>query len=67
MKSLLVTPSDKNELKFLKELFDRLAVHCSVISTEEIEDYRLGKIMIGVDRKKKTPKVSILKKLRKRN
>ncbi len=65
MKSLVITPRDSSELKFINDLLIKLGITASVMSEEDMEDIGLSKLMKGVDRKKTVSKASILKKLRK--
>jgi hypothetical protein len=65
MKSLVITPRDKSELRLINELLVKLGISVSTFSQEEMEDLGLSKLMKGVDRKKTVSKASILKKLRK--
>lgn len=65
MKSLVITPRDKSELRLINELLAKLGISVSAFSQEEMEDLGLSKLMKGVDRKKTVSKASILKKLRK--
>jgi hypothetical protein len=65
MKSLVITPKDKSELRLINELLVKLGIAVSSVSQEELEDLGLSKLMKGVDRKKTVSKASILKKLRK--
>ena len=65
MKSLVITPRDSSELKFINDLLIKLGITASVMSEEDMEDIGLSKLKKGVDRKKTVSKASILKKLRK--
>ena len=65
MKSLVITPRDKSELRLINDLLVKLGITVSSLSQEEMEDLGLSKLMKGVDRKKTVTKASILKKLRK--
>jgi hypothetical protein len=65
MKSLVITPRDKSELKLLNDLLEKLGIAVSSLTAEEMEDLGLSKMMKTVDRKNTVSKNSILRKLRK--
>lgn len=65
MKSFVITPRDKSELRLINEFIESLGLPVSSFSQEEMEDFGLSKLMKSVDRKKTVTKASILKKLRK--
>ncbi len=65
MKSYVITPRDKSELRLISEFIESLGLSVSSFTQEEMEDLGLSKLMKGVDRKKTVTKASILKKLRK--
>lgn len=64
MKSVVVTPKNEKELKFLTELLDKLGFSSSSISEEELEDLGLSKLMTGLKNSKKVSRASIMKKLK---
>ncbi len=65
MKSFVITPRDKSELRLINDFLESLGLPAVTYTREEMEDFGLSKLMKGVDRKKTVSKASILKKLRK--
>ena len=63
MKSIIVTPKDINEFKFLKGLLSKLKISARELTPEEIEDFGLSLLMKQTDRSKKVSRESIMKKL----
>ncbi len=45
MKSLVITPKDNNELKFVADLLKKLGVNAAAIDREELEDIALAALM----------------------
>jgi hypothetical protein len=64
MTSLLVTPKNFKELQLLKELLGKMNVSNHELSLEEKEDLGLSIMMKKVDRSKKVPRETIMKKLK---
>ena len=64
MKGIVIRAKDQNELKFLSNLLRKLGISTAEMSTEELEDLGLAKLLKSVDRDRKVSKASILKKLR---
>jgi hypothetical protein len=63
MKAMVITPKNNTELKFVTELLNKLGVGSTPLTTEEVEDLGLVKLMRKVDRTKKVSRSSIMKKL----
>ena len=63
MKSIIVTPKDTNEFKFLTGLLHKLKISARELTEEEIEDFGLSFLMKQADRSKKVSRESIVKKL----
>jgi len=63
MKSLIVTPKNETEFKFLTDLFKKLGINSYILTPEELEDIGLYKLMQDADRTKKVSREEIMKKL----
>ncbi len=63
MKSIIITPKDTDEFKFLSGLLKKLKVSAHELTEEEIEDFGMSILMKKVDRSKKVSRDSIMKKL----
>ena len=63
MKSLVITPKSENEFKFLSDLLKKLGVGASTLSTNELQDVGMSKLMKSVDKTRKVSRNEILKKL----
>ena len=64
MKSLIISPKTKTELKLIEELLNKLGITSKLLSEEEIEDAGLSLMMKDVDRTKKVSKEKVMKKLK---
>lgn len=64
MKSLVITPKDKTELKFVNDLLMKLGISATTMSKEEMEDIGLVRLMKEADRSKKVSRDSVMKKLK---
>ena len=64
MKSLIISPKNKEELKFVESLLNKLGVATKALTEEELEDAGLSLLMKDVDRTKKVSKEVIMKKLK---
>jgi len=62
-RALVVKPRNEAEIKFLSDLFGKLGMSSSVIGSETMEDIGLAELMKNVDRRKKTSRETIMKKL----
>ena len=63
MKALVIYPKNNNEIKFIANLFKKLAVGSSSLTQEELEDIDLSKMPGSVDKTKKVSRSEIMKKL----
>ena len=63
MKSIVITPKDARELKFISELLEKLGINSRVLNEEEKEDIGMSILMKEVDRSSKVSKEEIMKKL----
>ena len=63
MKSIVITPKDAHELKFVSELLKKLGINSRVLNEEEQEDVGMSILMEEVDRSSKVSKEDIMKKL----
>lgn len=64
MKSIVISPKNSNELKFVSTLLKKLSIPTKVLSDEEIEDLGLSILMREADRKKKVSRETIMRKLK---
>ena len=62
MQSVVITPKNPNELKFLSNLLHKLGITSQILSSEEMEDIGMSMLLKKVDRSKKVSKGSIIKK-----
>lgn len=63
MKALVIAPKNSNEFKFVAELLKKLGVGASTLTQEELEDIGLSKLMLQVDKSKKSTRSEIMKKV----
>ncbi len=64
MKAVLINPKDNNELKFVKDLLQKLGIKATEITQEEMEDLAMSRLLKRTDKSKKATKAEIMKKLR---
>ena len=64
MKSLLITPKDSKELKFISELLQKMDISTKVLSEEEKEDAGLLALMQEADKNKTVSVQEIKRKLK---
>ena len=64
MKSIIISPRDSTELKFVSSLLKKLSIPTKVLSSEEIEDLGLSILMREVDRTKRVSHETIMRKLK---
>ena len=53
MKAIVVTPKSNDEFKFIKDLLKKLGIGISTLSSEELEDIGMVKLLSNVDKSKK--------------
>jgi len=63
MKTLVITPKNDSEFKFLADLLKKLGVGSSTLTQDELEDIGMSKLMRIVDKSKKASRSEIMKKL----
>ena len=63
MKAVVINPKNDSELKFVKELLNKLGIKSASISSEELEDLAMSKILKKVDKSKRATRSEIMKKL----
>ena len=63
MKPVVITPKNKKEFDFVSLLLNKLKISSRILSTEEIEDLGLAKLMRDADRSNKVSRETIMKKL----
>jgi hypothetical protein len=63
MKAIVVTPKNRNELKFVTDLLKKLGVGSSTVNQEELEDIGMSRLMRQVDKTKRSSRTEIMKKL----
>ena len=63
MKSIIITPRNPKEFKFLAVLLNKLAVSSRVLTATEIEYMGMSVLMKQADRSKKVSRESIMRKL----
>jgi hypothetical protein len=63
MKAVVINPKNNSELRFVTELLSKLGIKSAAISTGDLEDIAMSKIMKKVDKSKKAGRSEIMKKL----
>ena len=63
MRSIIITPRNSKEFKFLSGLLNKLAVASKVLTESEIEDMGMSLLMKQTDRSKKVSRESVMRKL----
>jgi len=63
MKSIVITPKDARELKFVSELLKKLGITSRVLNEEDKEDIGMSVLMEEVDRTNTVSREEIMKKL----
>jgi 7-cyano-7-deazaguanine synthase in queuosine biosynthesis len=63
MKTIVVIPKNRKELKFVSDLLKKLGVGSSTVNQEEFEDIGMSKLMRQVDKSKRSGRKEIMKKL----
>jgi hypothetical protein len=64
MKSIIISPKNLSEMRFIYELLRKLAIPSKVLSEEEKEDLGLSILMREADRTKKVKRETIMMKLK---
>jgi 7-cyano-7-deazaguanine synthase in queuosine biosynthesis len=64
MNGVFIRPKNEEELEFVSALLKKLGINSKVMSTEELEDIGLSKLMKTVDRTKKVSRANVMKKLK---
>ena len=63
METLLVSFTDKTELKLISDLLKKMKIEVKILSVEEREDMGLAKLMKKVDRTQKVSREQVMAKL----
>jgi hypothetical protein len=63
MKSIVITPKDAKELKFIAELLNKMGISSTVLSEEEKEDAGLLMLMNDADKNDVVSRKEIVDKL----
>ena len=63
METLLVSFTDKKELKLISDLLKKMKIEVKILSAEEREDIGLAKLMKKVDRTQKVSREQVMAKL----
>jgi hypothetical protein len=63
MKAVVINPKNNSELKFVTELLNKLGIKSAAVSTEDLEDLAMSKILKKVDKSKKASRSEVMKKL----
>ncbi|MFN6039384.1 MAG: hypothetical protein ACK452_13015 [Bacteroidota bacterium] len=64
MRGVVIKAKTKTEYNFLIDLLKKLGISSSIVSSEELEDLGLSKILKSVNKNKKVSRESIMKKLK---
>ncbi len=65
MKSVVITPKNASELKFLTDFLSWIGMNSHTLSAEEMEDIGMSNLMKQVDRSKKVSREAIMNRFRK--
>lgn len=63
MKTIVITPKDDNEFKFLSNLLKKLGIGSTSVTQDELEDLGMSKLMRDVNKSEKVSRAEIMKKL----
>ncbi len=63
MKAIVVTPKSDTEFRFITDLLKKLGIGTSTLTTEQIEDIGMLKLLNNVDKSKRASRSAIMKKL----
>lgn len=63
MKTLVITPKNDGEFKFIVDLLKKLGIGSSTLTQDELEDIGMSKLMRDVDKFKKASRNEVMKKL----
>ncbi len=63
MKTLVITPKNNNEYKFITDLLKKLGVGTSLLTEEQLEDIGMSRLLNSVDKTKKVSRTEIMRKL----
>jgi len=63
MKSIVISPKNLTDMRFVSELLKKLSIPTKVLSDEEKEDLGLSILMREADRTKKVSRETIMRKL----
>jgi hypothetical protein len=63
MKSLVITPKNNTEAKFVANLLEKLGISSSALSKDELEDIGMSRLMREADKTKKASRTEIMRKL----
>ena len=64
MKSIVISPKNSTDMRFVSELLKKLSIPTKVLSDEEKEDIGLSMLMKEVDRTNKVSRETIMRKLK---
>jgi 7-cyano-7-deazaguanine synthase in queuosine biosynthesis len=64
MNGVFIRPKNEEELEFVSALLKKLGINSKVMTTEQLEDIGLSKLMKTVDRTKKVSQSTVMKKLK---
>lgn len=64
MKSLVITPRNQSESKFLLDFFEKIGLHPTSISEESLEDIGLSRMLNEVDKSQKVSREVVMQKLK---
>ena len=64
MKTLVITPKNNSELKFITELLNKLGISSRILSQEEKEEIGISILMNEVNQNEKAGREEVLKKLK---
>jgi hypothetical protein len=63
MKAIVIQPKNSSEYRFIADLLKKPGLGASSISTEELEDIGMSKLLRDTDKSKKVTRAAMMKKL----
>ncbi len=63
MKAIVVKPKNNAQFKFITDLLQKLGMGSASITSEELEDIGMAKLLRKVDKSRKASRAEIMKKL----
>jgi len=66
MQSIIITPKNKEEYRFIQELIDKMKLNYAILCNDDKEDLVMSMLMRKADRSVKVSREAVMKKLHKK-